>query len=93
MSSTLQDNVCLALLSGIPAAGKTTLSNLFCEFVNTIPFDLNVCDQKGRLRVLHIVYDKLIPEDLDFAQVCTIALSLFTPLANFIIGGVNRLFI
>ncbi|PIK58581.1 putative L-seryl-tRNA(Sec) kinase [Apostichopus japonicus] len=68
MSSTLQDNVCLALLSGIPAAGKTTLSNLFCEFVNTIPFDLNVCDQKGRLRVLHIVYDKLIPEDLDFAQ-------------------------
>lgn len=69
MTSNSETKVCLALISGMPAAGKTTLANLFCECIESIPFDLQVCDKKGRLRLVNIAYDKLIPVDLDFTQV------------------------
>ncbi|KAJ8025660.1 L-seryl-tRNA(Sec) kinase [Holothuria leucospilota] len=64
----MASSVCLTLISGIPASGKTTLAEIFVEFVHSIPFDLHVLEEKGRLKVIHIPFDDVIPNNLQLEE-------------------------
>jgi len=65
-------SVCLLTLCGLPAAGKTTFTTLFIDYVHQLNAsctkESSVAEDRStslRYRVIRIDYDKLIPAEAE----------------------------